>query len=165
MDSSTKRVKLQLPSLNGNRRKPLGTLATATSSAQSADDNATQFTQSSESTKSTLSGHASSKGDDENTSSSVSSAISYTQTFDRVLRYGETIESLFCLAEDCEAHHRTLCQEICCGDKSSNVGAWREALTLSIQSCESREGDAGECHNCRTTVFANIPQPRSQVKA
>jgi len=116
----------------------------ATSSAQSADDNATHFTQSSVSTKSTLSSHASSKRDDENTSSSVSSAISYTQTFDRVLRYGETIESLFCLNDDCETHHRTLCQEICCGDKSSDVGAWREALKLSIQSSESREGDVGK---------------------
>lgn len=149
MDSASKRVKLQLPSLNNNRRKPLGTLAVATSSAQSADDNATHFTQSSVSTKSTLSSHASSKRDDENTSSSVSTAISYTQTFDRVLRYGETIESLFCLNDDCETHHRTLCQEICCGEKSSDVGAWREALKLSIQSSESREGDVGESvHGC-----------------
>ena len=155
MDSASKRVKLQLPSLNNNRR-PLGTLAVATSSAQSADDNATQFTQSSVSTKSTLSSHASSRKGEENTSSSVSSAISYTQTFDRVLRYGETIESLFCLSDDCEAHHRTLCKEICCGDKSSDAGAWREALKLSIQCSESREGDVGECSRTARTVFANL---------
>jgi len=76
--------------------------------------------------------------DGDHTSTSISSAISYTKSYERVLRYGETMDSLFCLVENNNGHgdnddHRTLCQEICSGIKSSDANAWREALESSLE--------------------------------
>ena len=75
---------------------------------------------------------------DEHTSNSISSNISYTKSYERVLRYGETVDSLFCLTtadNDNEEgdYHKTLCLSICNGDKSYDVNVWREALELSLE--------------------------------
>ncbi len=98
--------------------------------------------------------HKNSNGDrnnGENTANSLSSSIvSYTKTLsssERILRYGETIESLFCLLEktnDCEeeekayekhipqSYHWNLCHEICLGSRGNDAFAWVEALELSL---------------------------------
>ena len=75
----------------------------------------------------------------EHTSNSISSNISYTKSYERVLRYGETVDSLFCLTtsddnnSDGGEYHKTLCLSICNGDKSYDVNVWREALELSLE--------------------------------
>ena len=105
----------------------------------------------------------------QHTSNSISSAISYTKTYEeRVLRYGETVDSLFCLSSEQHQqqqhrrdsdndgigvcgktyeHQKILCQEICTGDKSSDANAWREALELSLEANDDHDTDninAGE---------------------
>lgn len=74
--------------------------------------------------------------DGEHTSNSISSNISYTKSYERVLRYGETVDSLFCLItadDNNNNYHKTLCLSICNGDKSYGVNVWREALELSLE--------------------------------
>ena len=82
---------------------------------------------------------------EECTSNSISSILSsQTTKNERVLRYGETMDSLFCLNtamgdetndnnNNDEERHKTLCQEICSGTKSNNVVAWKEVLELSLE--------------------------------
>jgi len=55
-----------------------------------------------------------------------------------VLRYGETVDSLFYFGGGdggpaADEYHRTLCEEICSGDRSTDADAWREALELSME--------------------------------
>ena len=75
----------------------------------------------------------------EHTSNSISSNISYTKSYERVLRYGETVDSLFCLTISADNnseggdYHKKLCLSICNGDKSYDVNVWREALELSLE--------------------------------
>ena len=97
--------------------------------------------------------------DEENTANSLSSSIiSYTKSSsssERILRYGETIDSLFCLlykTNDCEeeeeegkayekqipqSYHRNLCHEICLGSRGNDAFAWVEALELSLNKVVS----------------------------
>jgi len=83
----------------------------------------------------------------EHTSNSISSNISYTKSYERVLRYGETVDSLFCLSTTADnnnseggEYHKTLCLSICNGDKSYDVNVWREALELSLEVNNNSSG-------------------------
>ena len=90
--------------------------------------------------------------DGENSSTSLSSSIpsNTKSTSERVLRYGETIDSLFCLLgkkEDGHEYHRDLCQEICLGCRGDDAHAWVEALELSLERAAravSADGDEGK---------------------
>jgi len=97
--------------------------------------------------------------DGEHTATSLSSSIishtkpsstTTTTTTDgnseRVLRYGESIDSLFCLVDNNnkkdenenekeemgDRMHRNLCHEICMGSKGNDAFAWVKALELSL---------------------------------
>ena len=91
---------------------------------------------------------------EECTSNSISSILSsQTTKNERVLRYGETMDSLFCLntamgheTNDEEERHKTLCQEICSGTKSNNVVAWKEVLELSLER-NNNNNNGGEGGN------------------
>ena len=55
---------------------------------------------------------------------------------DRILRYGETINSLFCFLdnnnENNNNYHWKLCHDICLGSKGNDACSWVEALELSL---------------------------------
>jgi len=94
-----------------------------------------------------VSAKKSNNGDNEHTSNSISSNISYTKSYERVLRYGETVDSLFCLTTtdnnngEGGEYHKTLCLSICNGDKSYDVNVWREALELSLEVNNNNNSD------------------------
>ena len=106
--------RLLLPSLNPNR--PI-------------DDNATQ----------TSSGTASTRRTDKRLTSPDEATVHSLSTTaskpDRILRYGETVDTLFCLdeTEDDEAsrRHRKLCESLC-GEKCDDAKAWAEALMYTV---------------------------------
>lgn len=123
MNESKRR--LHLPSLNPQR-----------AAHNNADDNATQ-TSSSSTVKSSYTNRSErlklTSPADENTVTSINTASSRS---DRVLRYGETVDSLFCLdgSAAIDSKHRQLCQEIC-GEKCHDAESWADVLmgTLSQQ--------------------------------
>eukprot|EP00804_Cyclotella_cryptica_P018295 CCRYP_017650-RA/>CCRYP_017650-RA protein AED:0.03 eAED:0.03 QI:62/1/1/1/0.66/0.42/7/4108/418 len=136
------RRRLLLPSLNpqgrsggSNKDRPL-----AGPSPENADDNATQSSSSSASANTRRTGSrpaptaAAAAAGEEHTSTSLSTTQSFKS--ERVLRYGETVDSLFCLRDgDCDEtarRQRTLCEEICSGEKSGDAAAWREALAYTL---------------------------------
>ncbi|KAL7552391.1 hypothetical protein ACHAWF_015628, partial [Thalassiosira exigua] len=88
-------------------------------------------------------------GDGERTVDSAASSLAGSRRRERVLRYGETAESLFCLGEEGGredgGRHRVLCREICSGDRADDPVAWREALELSFAAHDSSQGpDVGK---------------------
>jgi len=70
----------------------------------------------------------------QNRTSAISSSIR-----NRILRYGETIDSLFCLAEDCSEEHRNLCNDIVNGIKTEDTEAWK--IVLDYASVKFKKGD------------------------
>lgn len=78
---------------------------------------------------------ASAATNEELTSNSIGSNLSFTtKSSDRVLRYGETVDSLFCLQEKSDFEHRKLCEEICSGEKCDDAATWREAMQMTLGS-------------------------------
>jgi len=78
----------------------------------------------------------------------------------RVVRYGETIDSLFCLQEDSCEGHNDLCNEIANGNKADDPRSWRKVLEMasryaSLSSSLSKiEGrDLIRLHRRATTRF------------
>jgi len=55
----------------------------------------------------------------------------------RLLRSGETLESLFCLSSDTDQEHRDLCHEIAFGTKAEDGTAWLTALRIACRSALS----------------------------
>lgn len=56
----------------------------------------------------------------------------------RVLRYGETVESLFCLAENTALPHRTLCRDIAEGPLSDDPSAWLRAVQAATKEVANK---------------------------
>ena len=52
----------------------------------------------------------------------------------RILRYGETVESLFCLDESSSLEHRRLCNNIVDGLVENEACSWRRAIESSTKS-------------------------------
>jgi len=90
---------------------------------------------------------ASAAANEELTSNSIGSNLSFTtKSSDRVLRYGETVDSLFCLEEKSDYEHRKLCEKICSGEKCDDAATWREAMQMTLgsildHSLEEKEAD------------------------
>jgi serine/threonine-protein kinase TTK/MPS1 len=172
-----------LPALNPSRKLRTTTTATASASASAltVDDNATHSSSSmltssttsnaSLRTNSTTGSSISSTirrqhqqqrdltvHEDDNTLNSIGNETYLSintagQPSARVLRYGETVESLFCLDSynrnnhnsndgggDNNHHHgvdktrhEQLCQQICHGELANNAKAWCEALVMTLQ--------------------------------
>ena len=61
----------------------------------------------------------------------------------RVLRYGETVESLFLLTEQTSAEHRRLCQDIVEGPLSDDASSWLRAIQAASQRVAKNQ-DIGE---------------------
>eukprot|EP00978_Attheya_sp_CCMP212_P022693 scaffold68122_cov49-Attheya_sp.AAC.3 len=59
----------------------------------------------------------------------------------RVIRSGETIDTLFCLGSDCDNEHRQLCEDIVNGDKADDEKLWRKVL--EVASASMSQGKAG----------------------
>jgi serine/threonine-protein kinase TTK/MPS1 len=175
-----------LPALNPSRKLRTTTTATASASALTVDDNATHSSSSmltssttsnaSLRTNSTTGSSISSTirrqhqqqrdltvHEDDNTLNSIGNETYLSintagQPSARVLRYGETVESLFCLdshnhnsnnddddgggGDNNRRHHyhgvdktrhEQLCQQICHGELANNAKAWCEALVMTLQ--------------------------------
>ena len=73
----------------------------------------------------------------------------------RVLRYGETVDSLFCLSHDHAgddsnvngvdaSRHRQLCQQVCQGEAADYAKAWCEAIMMTLQlNCSNETATPG----------------------
>ncbi|KAL7474908.1 hypothetical protein ACHAW6_000851 [Cyclotella cf. meneghiniana] len=119
---------------------------------ESADDNATHSSSSAATANSRRSRpKLAAAACEEHTADSLSTIHSFKS--ERVLRYGETVESLFFLRDgDCDEtsrRHRALCEEICYGEKGGDAAAWREALAFTLErgmdgSEGAGDGDVGE---------------------
>ena len=76
---------------------------------------------------------------DEHTSNSISTTASKS---DRVLRYGETVETLFCLdlwvEGDRGSRQLKLCERIC-GEKCNDAEAWGEVLEGVLRGISGKE--------------------------
>ena len=88
---------------------------------------------------------------DECTFGSINSNMSCTKLVkptERILRYGETVDSLFCLTDASDSRHRKLCTEICSGEKSNDAAAWRKALEFSLSSSAGHSQGPSEIGEC-----------------
>jgi hypothetical protein len=77
----------------------------------------------------------------------------------KVLRYGETLESLFCLANDTPYEHRRLCQDIADGPLADDAASWRRVLKVAsnkILSNEKEASERGECGLCLETCVVEV---------
>lgn len=114
--STTHKVSLSGPSISiNNRMKKSSSIASSTNSS---------------STQSLIHSHSSSS-----TSSSTS----------RILRYGETLDSLFCLdiiPGSCPVDHRKMCQDIVNGEKADDELSWKIVIEYAIGRVGKNE--AGE---------------------
>lgn len=61
----------------------------------------------------------------------------------RVLRYGETIDSLFCLAENTTSQHRRLCRDIAEGPLADDPSAWLRVVLAAAEEV-AKSADANE---------------------
>ena len=60
----------------------------------------------------------------------------------RVLRYGETIESLFCLTEQTTSDHRRLCCDIVEGPLADDVTSWLSVVEAASEQMAKNTGNA-----------------------
>jgi hypothetical protein len=60
----------------------------------------------------------------------------------RVLRYGETIESLFCLTEQTTSDHRQLCRDIVEGPLADDVTSWLSVVEAASDQMARKTGNA-----------------------
>ena len=70
----------------------------------------------------------------------------------RVLRYGETVESLFCLAENSTLQHRTLCRDIAEGPLADDPSAWLrvvQAATKEVAKNADNKEQGEKLFSCR----------------
>eukprot|EP00986_Skeletonema_menzelii_P000241 scaffold67_cov155-Skeletonema_menzelii.AAC.15 len=183
--ASQQQRRVLLPALNPSRK--LRT-ATTSASALTVDDNATHSSSSmlTSSTTSNASLRTNStvgssnrqqqqqlrdlttEGDD-NTLNSIGNETYLSintasgQPSARVLRYGETVESLFCLVDSDKNYdhgvdtrrQEQLCQQICHGELANNAKAWYEALVMTLQA------NTTTC-NISTTAGTNKEQEQQQ---
>jgi serine/threonine-protein kinase TTK/MPS1 len=63
-----------------------------------------------------------------------------------VLRYGETVESLFCLSKTSNEQHRQLCKSIIEGSLADTPSTWRKVLKLASKGNASSASDLIRLH-------------------
>jgi serine/threonine-protein kinase TTK/MPS1 len=81
----------------------------------------------------------------------------------RVLRYGETMESLFCLSENSSPEMQQLCLEICDGTLADDTSAWRCVLELAEKERSTSDGgDLIRMHR-RATVRFSLDSTESTI--
>jgi hypothetical protein len=79
----------------------------------------------------------------------------------RVLRYRETMESLFCLTLKCSSEHWQLCREIVDGSLADDASTWRRVLQLALEQDEQNRGPTasntsqGMCERTGKAVLCN----------
>lgn len=82
--------------------------------------------------------------------------ISGTSTRNRILRYGETVESLFCLFDTyCPEDHRSLCHDIVNGLKMDDVEAWKIALEYASDKFKKGDSKFSSMHASCAHGFSN----------
>ena len=77
------------------------------------------------------------------------------QSFNRVLRSGETLENLFCITENCHNTHRRLCESIVNNIEGSanDLAKWRKALDLACDTVESSKEQTNKSEGMSTLLF------------
>ena len=74
----------------------------------------------------------------------------------RVLRYAETIESLFLLNDTTEQSHKDLCHSIVSGTLANDAASWAKALQLASLNQNKQVGSTeGECYGIFSQVNHN----------
>ena len=58
-------------------------------------------------------------------------------TTSRVVRFGESVESLFFLIDESSGEHRKICNDIANGDKADDPPSWRRVLEVASTSALS----------------------------
>jgi len=149
--SSQRRV--LLPALNPSRKlRTTATTATASSAVDDATHSSSSMLTSSTTSNASLrtnstAGSNSRTAEDDNTLNSIGNETYLSihtagGQLARVLRYGETVDSLFCLSSSDgsttkhgvdASRHRQLCQQVCHGELANDAKAWCEALVMTLQ--------------------------------
>jgi tRNA A-37 threonylcarbamoyl transferase component Bud32 len=71
-----------------------------------------------------------------------------------VLRYGETVDSLFCLSSESSEQHRKLCNSIIEGTLADKPSTWRRALQIASEEGKSCNSDLIRLHRRATIRFS-----------
>lgn len=142
-----------IPSLGGGSRR--SALRSLEHNNFHANNNSNTATSSSTTHKVSLSGPSISINNRMKKSSSISSSTrslihshsssSTSSSTSRILRYGETLDSLFCLdiiPGSCPVDHRKMCQDIVNGEKADDELSWKIVIEYAIARVGKNE--AGE---------------------
>ena len=142
-----------LPALNPSRKlRTTATTAAASSTVDDATHSSSSMLTSSTTSNASLrtnstAGSNSRTAEDDNTLNSIGNETYLSihtagGQLARVLRYGETVDSLFCLSSSDgsttkngvdTSRHRQLCQQVCHGELANDAKAWCEALVMTLQ--------------------------------
>jgi hypothetical protein len=71
----------------------------------------------------------------------------------RVLRYGETIDSLFCLTENTSSQHQRLCRDIAEGPLADDPSAWVRVVQAATMEV-AKNNEKGAC--VPKTIMSNL---------
>ncbi|CAJ1935003.1 unnamed protein product [Cylindrotheca closterium] len=80
----------------------------------------------------------------------------------RVLRYGESMESVFCLSQGSTERHRSLCEGIADGSLADDPSAWRKVLELAARSASSSSSSESDLFRLHRRAIIRFPLEKKQ---